>query len=159
MFKIILVLSVFFNLFLLALGSRIVVLTVGLLIMSLLGYEQYLRYLHFKYRNRTTVGKLRTRLPFLPYSELEFNRQFREIIPTQKKRAQRFHEKKNLSTPLINYVQGLRKTSFVLDSQLSGSKIYLFGGSTIDCQEVPDDYTVSSSMQKSINNAPPPQHL
>jgi hypothetical protein len=143
---------VFLNLFLFALDSKFLI--VSLLITLLAGYEHYLRYFHFKYRNEATVGKLRTRLPFLPYSELEFNRQFREIIPNQKSRAKRFHEKKNLSTPLINYVQGLRKTSFVLDSQLSGSKIYLFGGSTIDCQEVPDEYTVASSLQKAINNAP-----
>jgi len=149
---IVLVLLVFVNLFLFTLDSRILI--VSLLLTLLVGYEQYLRYLHLKYRSGATVGKLRTRLPFLPYSELELNRQFREIIPSQKRRAQRFHEKKNLSTPLINYVQGLRKTSFILDSQLSGSKIYLFGGSTIDCQEVPDDYTVASSLQKSINNAP-----
>jgi len=150
---IVLVLLVFVNLFLFTLDSRILI--VSLLLTLLVGYEQYIRYLHLNYRSGATVGKLRTRLPFLPYSELEFNRQFREIIPSQKRRAQRFHEKKNLSTPLINYVQGLRKTSFILDSQLSGSKIYLFGGSTIDCQEVPDDYTVASSLQKSINNAPP----
>ena len=148
----VLVLLVFVNLFLFTLGSKFIL--VSLLFILLLGYEQYLRYLSSKYRTGATVGKLRTRLPFLPYSELELNKQFREIIPSQKGRAQRFHEKKNLCTPLINYVQGLRKTSFVLDSQLFESKIYLFGGSTIDCQEVPDDYTVASSLQKSINDTP-----
>jgi hypothetical protein len=152
MIKKILTLSVFANLVLFAIGSRFVII-VGLLVMSLLGYEQYLRSRQMKFRRTYIPGRYATRLPFLPYSELEYNKEHNRVFGTRKKRAEVFAKKVNISSPLINYIQGLRKTSFVLDSQLSGSKIYLFGGSTIDCQEVPDDHTVPSLLQKSINTS------
>ena len=146
--------SVLVSLWLFAIDSRF--LTFGLLVMSLIGFEYYLRSNHQKYRSSTIPGKLKTRLSFLPYLELEYNRQLRHFLPSQKNRLEIFHKKINISGSLINYISGLRKTSFVLDTQLSGSKIYLFGGSTIECIEVPDDYTITSLLQKSINNAAPP---
>ena len=71
---------------------------------------------------------------------------------SQKQRATRFERKENITSPLINYIAGIRKTSFVQSRQVTGPKIRLFGGSTIDCQEVPDDYTVASQLQKRIND-------
>lgn len=139
------------SLVLFAIGSRFVI--AGLLVMSLLGYEQYLRSRQIKFRTTTIPGKYVTRLPFLPYSEVEYNRVYNQVFGSTKKRREIFPKKLNISSPLINFIEGLRKTSFVLDSQLSGSKIYLFGGSTIDCQQVPDDYTVPSLLQKSINTS------
>lgn len=146
-----LTLSVFANLVLFATGSRFVI--VGLLVLSMLGYEQYLRSRQIKFRRTTIPGKYITRLPFLPYSELEYNKVYNQVFGSTKKRAEVFVKKVNISSPFINYIEGLRKTSFVLDSQLSRPKIYLFGGSTIDCQQVPDDYTVPSLLQKSINTS------
>ena len=147
----ILTLSIFANLVLFAIGSRFVI--VGLLVMSTLAYEQHLRSRQTKFRRTTLPGRYVTRLPFLPYSELEYNNVYSQVLGSTKKRLELFTKKINISSPFINYIQGLRKTSFVLDSQLSGPKIYLFGGSTIDCQQVPDDYTVPSLLQKSINTS------
>lgn len=145
--------SVLVSLWLFAIDSRF--LTFGLLVMSLIGFEYYLRSNQQKYRSSTIPGKLKTRLSFLPYSELEYNRQLRHFLPSQKNRLEIFHKKINISASLINYINGLRKTSFVLDTQLSGSKIYLFGGSTIECIEVPDDYTVPSLLQNQLITPPP----
>lgn len=122
----------------------------------LAGYELYLRSKFFSHRIATTVSKLKSRLSSLPYSEMEFNQDFKSIMPSQHLRRTPFARKANLSSPSINYKDGLRSTSFVLHSQISGNKVYLFGGSTIECQEVPDAFTIASQLQLQLNLAPPP---
>lgn len=118
-------------------------------------YEEFMRSKCRKIHSDKTVGKLKSRLISLPYSEPEFNNQFLRVMGSQKQRLMRFDSKENITSPLINYINGLRKTSFVQSHQVTGPKIRLFGGSTIDCQEVPDDYTIASQLQKLINCSPP----
>ena len=129
---------------------------VSLIIVVLCIYEELTRTKIQKHHEAKTVGKLKSRLKSLPYSEPEFNKQFLSVMGSQKLRALRFEQKQNITSPLINYINGLRKTSFVQSHQVSGPKIRLFGGSTIDCQEVPDNYTVASQLQSRINSSPPP---
>lgn len=125
----------------------LVTLTFLLLVM----YEKFSRKKYFKWRVEAVVpGKLKSRLSVLPYSEEEYNMQFKSAFPSQKQRVQRFSLKTSTSDSLLNYCDGLRKTSFVPLNK-SNPKIYIFGGSTIDCQEVPDDYTITSRLQAKIN--------
>jgi hypothetical protein len=119
-------------------------------------YEQFLRSKILRNRRNTMVGKLKSRLSFLPYSEPEFNNQFLSIFPSSKLRQTSYSHKLNASSTLINYAEGLRKTSFVPPDQVSKSEIYLFGNSTLECQEVPDDYTISSQLQKRLNGIASP---
>ncbi len=49
----------------------------------------------------------------------------------------------------LNIVDGFRKTSFQPD--LYAHQIYIFGGSTVFCIETPDDYTLPSMLQQTIN--------
>ncbi len=121
-----------------------------------LAYEQFLRSKILRNRRNTMVGKLKSRLSFLPYSETEFNNQFLSIFPSSKLRETSYSQKLNASSTLINYVDGLRKTSFVPLNQISKREIYLFGNSTLECQEVPDDYTISSQLQKQLNRIASP---
>ena len=115
------------------------------------GYEEFTRTKIRRLHRNKTIGKLKSRLPSLPYSEAEFNKQFLAVMGSQSKRSTRFFRKENISSSLINYIDGVRKTSFVQSHQSKGPKIRLFGGSTIDCQEVPDDFTIASQLQKRVN--------
>lgn len=129
---------------------------VSLTVAVLCGYEALTREKIRQNHRDKTVGKLKSQLTSLPYSELEFNKQFLSVMGSKKQKAARFEQKKNISSFLINYIDGIRKTSFVQSHQVIGPKIRLFGGSTIDCQEVPDDYTIASQLQEQINSTPPP---
>ena len=114
--------------------------------------ETFSRRKYFKFRVEAAVpGKLKSRLSLLPYSEEEYNKQFKSAFPSQKQRVANFSLKGSTSDSLLNYCDGLRKTSFVPSNNKELSKIYIFGGSTIDCQEVPDDYTNASRLQAKIN--------
>lgn len=126
----------------------------SLIVVVLCIYEEVTRSKIQKNHDAKTVGRLKSRLKSLPYSEYDFNKQFLSVMGSQKLRALRFEQKQNITSPLINYINGLRKTSFVQSHQVSGPKIRLFGGSTIDCQEVPDDYTVASQLQLRFNSSP-----
>jgi hypothetical protein len=127
---------------------------VSLPIALFFGYEQYVRSKMLEYRARTIPGKLKTKLTFLPYSEEEFNNDFRSILPSTKARIEVFPQRNNLRSRLISFNDGLRKTSFrPLDS---ANKIYLFGGSTMLCEKVPDDYTIASQLQKIVNSRSTP---
>lgn len=120
--------------------------------LSITIYEKFSRRKYFKFRVEAAVpGKLKSRLSSLPYSEEEYNKQFKSAFPSQKQRVARFSLKSSTSDSLLNYCDGLRKTSFVPSNKKDLSKIYIFGGSTIDCQEVPDDYTNASRLQAKIN--------
>ena len=122
------------------------------LFLSITIYEKFSRRKYFKFRVEAAVpGKLKSRLSSLPYSEAEYNKQFKSAFPSQKQRVGRFSLKSSTSDSLLNYCDGLRKTSFVPSNKKDLSKIYIFGGSTIDCQEVPDDYTNASRLQAKIN--------
>jgi hypothetical protein len=127
---------------------------VSLAITIILGYEQALRAKSRKFNLATSVGHLRSRLTALPYSEESFNAQFITCFPRNKFEARRifFLDKSNFTSPLLNFVGGLRKTSFVEPDQTYKNSIYLFGGSTIDCLEVPDDYTIASRLQREVNS-------
>jgi len=124
---------------------------VGLTIGLFCAYEEFMRLKIRKFHRKKTVGKLESQLRSLPYSESEFNKQYKTVMGSQKQRSTRFERKETIRSPLINYTDGVRKTSFVQSHQVTGPKIRLFGGSTIDCQEVPDDYTIASQLQKLIN--------
>ena len=107
-----------------------------------------------KYRARIIPGKLQTMLSSLPYSEEEFNNDIRSILPSTNARIEVFPQRANLRSRLISFNDGLRKTSFrPMDPT---NKIYLFGGSTMLCEKVPDDYTISSQLQKIINSRSTP---
>jgi hypothetical protein len=49
----------------------------------------------------------------------------------------------------INVVNGHRKTSFTPETPTNS--VHMYGASTLFCQEVPDDYTISSKIQRKIN--------
>jgi hypothetical protein len=49
----------------------------------------------------------------------------------------------------LNIVDGFRKTSF--QPERYTHQIYIFGGSTVFCIETPDDYTLPSILQQTIN--------
>lgn len=129
---------------------------ISLAVFLFFGYEQYVRAKMLEYRRTTTPGKLETRLSFLPYSEEQFNKDLLIIIPSLKLRMAVWDERATLHSPLIKFHCGLRKTSFVPLRQLPTNKIYLFGGSTTLCIEVPDDYTIASQLQKNILSGSPP---
>ena len=107
-----------------------------------------------EYRARTMPGKLKTKLSFLPYSEEEYNNDFRSILPSTKARMEVFPQRANLRSHLISFNGGLRKTSF--RPRDPTNKIYLFGGSTMLCEKVPDDYTIASQLQKIVNSKSTP---
>lgn len=122
------------------------------LFLSVVTYEKFSRKKYFKWRIEAAVpGKLKSRLSALPYSEEEYNQQFKSAFPSQKQRNTRFSNMTNISYSLINYGNGLRRTSYVPLNKKIAQRIYIFGGSTIDCQEVPDDYTIASRLQAKIN--------
>jgi len=148
-----LIVSFFFSAYLALHRSSLVL--ISLTVATFCSFEIHTRSRHQKFHRSKFAGKLKSRLPFLPYSEQDFNNQFLAVMGSRRKRATQFSRKANLSAPLINYENGIRKTSFVQPHQLSGPKIRLFGGSTIDCQEVPDDYTIASQLQTRINSGPP----
>ena len=56
----------------------------------------------------------------------------------------------DFSTEYIVVKNGVRKTFF--QPKIFSNTIYVFGGSTIFCAEVPDEYTVSSYLQKFVND-------
>jgi len=114
------------------------------------GYEQYVRSKLLEYRGRVMPGKVKTELSFLPYSEEEFNNDFCSILPSTKARMEVFPQRLNLHSRLISFKDGLRTTSFVPLNP--ANKIYLFGGSTMLCAEVPDDHTIASQLQKIVNS-------
>ncbi len=126
---------------------------VALAVVIILGYEEALRAKSQRFNLATSVGHLRSRLSALPYSEEQYNAQFKDCFQRDKfaTRVAFFREKSNFTSPLLNFVGGLRKTSFVEAEKTYKNKIFLFGGSTIDCLEVPDDYTIASRLQKKIN--------
>jgi len=127
---------------------------VSLPIALFFGYEQYVRSKMLEYRARLIPGKLKTKLSFLPYSEEEFNNDVRNILPSTKARIEVFPQRANLRSRLISFNDGLRNTSFrPLDPT---NKIYLFGGSTMLCEKVPDDYTIASQLQKIVNSRSTP---
>ena len=127
---------------------------VGLAFAIILGYEEALRAKSQRFNRATSNGDLRSRLSALPYSEELFNAQYKTCFPRNKHEARRifFHDKSHFTSPLLNFVGGLRKTSFVQLDQTYKNSIFLFGGSTIDCLEVPDEYTIASRLQKEINS-------
>lgn len=122
----------------------------SLAVVLFFGYEQYLRSRMIEYRDKIMPGKVKNQAIFLPYSEEEYNRDFRSILPSGKSRLNVFPQKATLQSNLISFKEGLRTTSFVPINP--ANKIYLFGGSTMLCAEVPDDYTISSQLQKIINS-------
>ena len=133
------------------LNNLIFTILIGSFLISIVS-EKFSRKKYFKWRVEAAVpGKLKSRLSKLPYSEEEFNKQFKKAFPSQKQRVERFSKKTSTSNSLINYRDGLRRTNFVPLNKKMTQKIYIFGGSTIDCQEVPDDYTVASRLQAKIN--------
>ena len=114
------------------------------------GYEQYVRAKMLEYRGRVFPGKVKNQAIFLPYSEEEFNREFRSILPSSKSRYEVFPQKLTLQSKMISFKEGLRTTSFAPINPTN--RIFLFGGSTMLCAEVPDDYTISSQLQKIVNS-------
>ena len=143
---------------LLSCHSQIMLINLGFsllgLVLTTMICESFARKKNFKFRVEAAVaGKLKTRLSALPYSEVEYNKQFKTAFPSQKQKVARFSKKASNSNSLINYCDGLRRTSFVPLNKKIASRIYLFGGSTIDCQEVPDDYTIASRLQAKINDS------
>lgn len=123
---------------------------ISLSVALIFGYEQYLRAKMIEYRSSHMPGKIKTGLSLLPYSEEEFNNDLKGILPSAKDRYKVFSQRANLISHSISFNDGIRKTSFVPPNPTN--KIYLFGGSTMLCMEVPDDYTIASQLQISINS-------
>lgn len=119
----------------------------------LLSFEELLRLKFWNLNTNSSVGHLRSRLSTLPYSEESYNADFRTCFPRDKHRAREilFREKSNFSSSLLNFTNGLRKTSFTESIKNPKNKVFIFGGSTIDCLEVPDDYTIASRLQNLFN--------
>ena len=128
---------------------------IGIAVTILLSYEQVLRARFWSLNLASSTGHLRSRLSNLPYSEESYNTDFLACFPSKKHDLRKtfFHNKLNFTSSLLNFVDGLRKTSFVESDRTFENRIFLFGGSTIDCQEVPDDYTIASRLQKILNSA------
>lgn len=103
-----------------------------------------------EYRSSHMPGKIKNGLSFLPYSEEEFNNDLKSILPSTKIRYEVFSQRANLHSHSISFNDGIRKTSFVPPHPTN--KIYLFGGSTMLCMEVPDDHTIASQLQILINS-------
>lgn len=119
----------------------------------LLGFEELLRIKFWRFATNTSVGHLRSRLSTLPYFEESYNADFRKCFSTNKLRAREifFREKGNFTSSLLNFTDGLRKTSFTELIKNPKNRVFIFGGSTIDCLEVPDDYTIASRLQNLLN--------
>lgn len=121
----------------------------------LLCFEEVLRIKFWRFNTNNSVGHLRSRLSFLPYSEESYNADFLKCFPKSKLSARSilFHEKANFTSTLLNFTNGLRKTSFTESIKNPKNRVFIFGGSTIDCLEVPDDYTIASRLQNLFNSS------
>ena len=121
----------------------------------LLSFEEVLRVKLSRLNTASSVGKLRSRLSTLPYSEESYNANFKECFPKNKHSARQdlFVKSQSFASPLLNFENGLRKTSFIKSDKKPKNRIFIFGGSTIDCLEVPDDYTIASRLQKLLNSS------
>ena len=126
----------------------------------LLSFEEMLRQKFWRTNTNSSVGHLRSRLSTLPYSEESYNADFVTCFPRDKHRAREilFREKSNFTSSLLNFTNGLRKTSFTESIKNPKNRVFIFGGSTIDCLEVPDDYTISSRLQNIFNSSVTSNH-
>ena len=127
--------------------------TISISLGILLSFEELLRIKFWRLNTDSSVGHLRSRLSTLPYSEESYNADFRTCFPKEKHRAREilFREKSNFTSSLLNFTNGLRKTSFTESIKSPKNRVFVFGGSTIDCLEVPDDYTIASRLQNMLN--------
>lgn len=164
MLRKLIVLTVVITAYFLYESSWLALISIALII--LLSFEEVLRVKLSRLNTASSVGKLCSRLSTLPYSEKAYNADFKECFPKDKHNArqQLFEKRQSFASPLLNFESGLRKTSFNESDKKSKNRIYVFGGSTIDCLEVPDDYTITSRLQKLMNSSitsekasPPPK--
>lgn len=130
--------------------------TSGLVVIFLIRYEIHLRTKVQKFRRSTNQGQYKSQLSDLPYSEKDFNENWKNFARQNKLKKFAYENKLNYTSPGLNFTDGIRKTSFILNSNLNSTKIYLFGGSTIACANTPDDYTIASRLQNLLNQSPPP---
>jgi len=148
-----LVLATALTVYLLSHKSWFALLSISLGI--LLCFEEVLRIKFWRFSTNNSVGHLRSRLSFLPYSEGSYNADLLKCFPKNKHSAREilFHEKANFTSTQLNFTNGLRKTSFTESIKNPKNRVFIFGGSTIDCLEVPDDYTIASRLQNLFNSS------
>lgn len=133
----------------------------SLTVTLLVGYEQWLRFKYWKQSTKTGLGSLRSQLSNLPYSEVDHNKAFLDIFTTINLgplRRKIFFDQSTCGSQSLNFKNGLRQTSFFRSNKPNNNKIYLFGGSTLDNLETPDDFTIASQLQKLVFSSATSSH-
>lgn len=111
--------------------------------------------LYFADQKLTTFKEFRLTRPF-PYQKSEYFS--REFIDESFIQPNGYHFLPNSVVFLpndfkgkyFNYENGFRQT--IKSNSVASHTIYLIGGSTVQCSETPDDYTIASFLQKKINS-------